>query len=360
MTESFFAVTRRDVDLCAFDAWYTHFATHAYRCRVLVAPSALQRYLESDDGLRLGDDNNVVRRDTFVDEGEDYDDDDWHTELAQPVDNAVDAVLPADFSAELTRVMNEEMDGKCFVKLNWSAPRDAAWLLGAHVAPLQFSSVDQILVALKGSDFIAHDLAHRYDHCVDHATAASTPPPPLILVLKPWRALRAAGEFRCFVFQRRLIAVTQRHGDTFFRFLIAEEPALRQTIGAFFAEHVVTQTQFALESFVCDVYVASSGTVRILDIGPFGRMTDAILFSWDEIAALCQAPSTELTFRIVETEQGIRPSLKSVAAMPYDLTLGAVEACDDVDALVEQLRDHIDKGNSNSQKPTMSDAETSR
>lgn len=347
--ESFFAVSRRDVDLCQFDAWYTHFATHAYRCCALVAPSELLQFLEGGDGLRLADDNNVVIRDTYVDEAEDYDDDNWQSELNEPVNDAIDSVLPTTFRDELTDAI-AKMGGSCFVKLNWSAPRDAAWLLGVHQAALQFSSVDQILLALKGSDFIAHDLTHRYDHCVDASSASDVAPMRLTIVLKPWRALRTSGEFRCFVFRRQLIAVSQRHADTFFRFLIAEEPALARTIAAFFAEHVATQTQFPLESFVCDVYVTSSGAVRIVDIGPFGRMTDAILFQWDEIGALCHARvagtvDNELAFRIVETEQGIRPSLKSVSALPYDLTLGAIEACDDVDALVDQLRDHIERTN---------------
>jgi hypothetical protein len=332
---SLLPVTRRDVDLCQFDQWHPHFAAHAFASSVsLVAPSEFVAWLRADDGVHLADDNDVVRRATHIDEAIEYDDDGWQTELAAPLEH--DA-LPAcaEFRAQLQSAL-ARLGGVCFVKLNWSAPRDASWLLGAHGADLKFTCVDEILLALKGSDFIAHDLEHRYEHCVD-AAAVDAAPPRVTVVLKPWKALRRAGEFRCFVYRRRLIGVSQRHADSCFRHLVDEKAAILGALTAFFATHVAPQTAYALESFVCDVYVTSARAVRILDIAPLGVMTDSVLFTAEELAALCGADAPP-ELRIVESQHGIRPSLKSVAGLPYDLTLGAVDACANVDALVDQLR----------------------
>lgn len=334
---SFFSVTRRDVDQCQFDAWHSHFAEHAYReCVTLVAPSDFVAWLRADDGVHLADDNDVVRRDPHHDDAHDYDDDGWQSALAEP--SAITAKNVSDsFRAALNDAIGQ-LGGECFVKLNWSAPRDAAWLLGAHGADLKFRSVDEILLALKGSDFIAHDLEHRYELCVDAAAVPGDELPRVLVVLKPWRALKRASEFRCFVYRRRLVAACQRHADSCFRHLVDEKAALLATLEQFFATHVAPQRAYALDSFVCDVYVTSARSVRIVDIAPLGAMTDAVLFTWEELAVVCRdALPAEL--RVVESQLGIRPSLKAAAGLPYDLTLGAVEACPDVDALVDQLRD---------------------
>lgn len=44
--------------------------------------------------------------------------------------------------------------------------------------------------------------------------------------------------------------------------------------------------------------------------------------------------------RVVENAHGIRPSLQHIAGLPYDLTLGVTEACENVEELVTQLQKH--------------------
>ena len=329
------AVTCADVDLCQFSQWHLHFANHSFRCQVIDAPSELLAWLTNDDGLHLADSNDLVQRDTRVDDAQDYDDDGWNDALNESTQ--IDS-LPTAFKDRLRAALHE-LGGACFVKLNWSAPRDAAWLIGAHGADFKFTSVDQILMALKGSDFIAHDLQHRYEHCVDTRQDSVRLHPPLQVVLKEWRPLQRSSEFRCFVFQRQLIAMCQRNADTFYEFLPSRSAALAETVRQFVAG-TVAPSAFSLNSFVCDVYVTSANKVKLIDIGPFGVMTDPILFTWSELASRCclQASDTPVLMRVVENELGIRPSLKTVTGLPYDMTLGAVEACRDVDSLVDQLR----------------------
>ena len=58
----------------------------------------------------------------------------------------------------------EELGGAVFPKLDWSAPRDAGFL---RAGSLKCETPGDIFLLLKGSDFVAHDLTHAFDACVD-------------------------------------------------------------------------------------------------------------------------------------------------------------------------------------------------
>ena len=97
-----------------------------------------------------------------------------------------------------------------------------------------------------------------------------------------------------------------------------------------------------------DVYVTSSGTVRVLDFNPWGGATLPLLFTWDELvrldgAQLCgraprarrsdkrrggaDAESCDDEFpivRVVESPQGIRPGLRTGVPLElYDTSAGS-------------------------------------
>ena len=66
-----------------------------------------------------------------IEEHEDYDDDGWEQELATATDDndvstnsvCADAQLPAAFVAQINDVIENQLGGTAFVKLNWSSPR---------------------------------------------------------------------------------------------------------------------------------------------------------------------------------------------------------------------------------------------
>lgn len=60
----------------------------------------------------------------------------------------------------------------------------------------------QVLLLLKSSDRIAHDICHAYDAC---AGAARQPPMRHVLALRKWIALKSDREFRCFVWGQDLV-----------------------------------------------------------------------------------------------------------------------------------------------------------
>ena len=59
----------------------------------------------------------------------------------------------------------------------------------------------QVLLLLKSSDRVAHDICHAFDSCETVPSSAV----PHMLALRKWVALRPERELRCFVRQRELI-----------------------------------------------------------------------------------------------------------------------------------------------------------
>ena len=122
---------------------------------------------------------------------------------------------------------------------------------------LRCSNADEILLLLKSSDAVAHDLCYAYAQCCDEAADAKRDTPPQ-LVLKRWCALRERGqcgcalrlhararfhlepamEFRCFVRGSRLVGACQRHTADFFPFLAESRARLSEQLDAFHDEHV--------------------------------------------------------------------------------------------------------------------------
>jgi len=93
-------------------------------------------------------------------------------------------------------------DEKVFIKLNWSAPRDANWL----VPNLHCSSKKEVFSLLKSSVFISHDISAAYEGCVDQDGQAG--PEQLVLVLKKYHhnvRTHRENEFRCFVKNNTLV-----------------------------------------------------------------------------------------------------------------------------------------------------------
>ena len=181
--------SKQHVDNCAFASWYPTFKHVAIKGEVIALPDAFVALLLAD-GVKL-------------------------PPKIQQLDD--DTTSPQD---EIVRVQDEiervidKMGGKVFAKLNWSCPRDASWMLGS----LQCASFEDVFLLLKSSDFVLHDLVEPYSGaCAD----PDDPQPQVMrlrparhdLVLKKWCNLYDSMLFRCFVVDRALVGVCQRHCD---------------------------------------------------------------------------------------------------------------------------------------------------
>jgi hypothetical protein len=91
------------------------------------------------------------------------------------------------------------LGGTVVPKLNWSCPKDTAWV--SPTGSVKCNNAAEVLLLLKSSDVIVHDLCHAFDNCSDGGV---TRPEHFVLVLKKWYPLRPEMEFRCFVRDNQL------------------------------------------------------------------------------------------------------------------------------------------------------------
>ena len=98
--------------------------------------------------------------------------------------------------------------------------------------------------------------------------------------------LRESREFRCFVFRKRMVAVSQRK-EGFFEEMQSERARekVKKAIIQFFVEQVQGKFVGVVtdDKYVMDVYVDGRLRVFIVDFNPFYPLTDGILFTWEEI-----------------------------------------------------------------------------
>lgn len=176
-----------------------------------------------------------------------------------------------DFPETLAKEIQDgiaALGGKVFIKLNWSAPRDATWMLGS----LQCTNLEDIALLLQSSDLLHHDLHSEY---------------PLTLVLREWQSLHLSMEFRCFIKNHQLIAISQRNCQCYYPFLDEMRPELYVAISTFFTKHMLKDHQvskYPLSDYVVDLYVDEKKKVTLVDINVYGETyTDTLLYTWDDM-----------------------------------------------------------------------------
>lgn len=184
-----------------------------------------------------------------------------------------------DLRSAITKAMNS-FGGHVFVKLDWSSPRDAAWI--TMDGSLKCTTFEDIVMLLKASDFISHDLNHAYDGCHKQFTERN-------LILRQWRDdLNSAMEFRCFVRDGRVCGISQRDIQVYYPFLAHRCTQIRTKILAFYEQHM--KTLLHVDTFIMDVHISDEdGDVLLIDINPFHHSTDALLFDYNtEFSNQCE------------------------------------------------------------------------
>ncbi|KAJ3612406.1 hypothetical protein NHX12_020682, partial [Muraenolepis orangiensis] len=242
-------------------------------CLILPLPQNVIDYLLDDGTLVVSGSDHNEQRHTTNDDSDEEEDIQWSD------DETTDTVTAPEFPEFTSKVLEaiNTLGGRVFPKLNWSAPRDANWI--ALNSSLQCQSLTDIFLLFKSSDFVTHDLTQPFLHCTDQDS-----PDPVInyeLVLRKWSELIPGGEFRCFVKENKLIGICQRDYTQHYHHISKQEDSVCQSIQAFFTE--IVQYNFPDEDFVLDVYRDSWGRVWLIDINPFGEVTDSLHFTWEEL-----------------------------------------------------------------------------
>uniref|UniRef100_A0A8C4Q4S6 Translation initiation factor eIF2 assembly protein n=1 Tax=Eptatretus burgeri TaxID=7764 RepID=A0A8C4Q4S6_EPTBU len=314
---------------CQFSEWYPRFKKHTIKSIVLQIPPEVIDYLHDDGTLVLPIRNDCPSR--HEDETEE-----WSDEESSDVPTLSPPKFP-EFESRVEEAI-AELGGRVFPKLNWSSPKDAQWI--ALNSSLCCHSLHDVLLLLKSSDLIAHDLTRPFLLCSDDS------PDPEIhyqLTLRKWCELIPGAEFRCFVRERRLIAISQRDHTQCYRHVHALRAEIRTSIHQFFIGLV--QPRFPDDDYVFDVYRDSQGRIWLVDFNPFGDVTDTLLFSWEELTDTARLPSSDgngeadeqdlPVFRCVTEESYLQPSVQLSYRLPrdfVDLSTGQ-DACKLIDFL---------------------------
>ncbi|KAI8091326.1 D123-domain-containing protein [Gilbertella persicaria] len=186
-----------------------------------------------------------------------------------------------------------EFDGAVFPKLNWTSPRDAAWISATQT--LKCTSPFDVFLLLKSSDFINHDLNHAYEDCTDEQDKQTE----FDLVLRKWYDLQPSMEFRCFVKDQEIIGISQRDMN-FYPFLLDIQQDIEQQVYQFFEG--VIHDAFDSIHYVFDVYIQrSNNKVYLVDFNPFSPSTDALLYDWNELMSF-DLDTTQPEIRLIENQ----------------------------------------------------------
>ncbi|EAT91223.2 hypothetical protein SNOG_01574 [Parastagonospora nodorum SN15] len=246
------------------------------KARLVPLPAAFLDYLRSD-GIILppedGDNPTWSDNDSGIFSGADNNDEDDEAAADPSVDWR-------DTHEAIERTI-EELGGKVAPKLNWSAPKDATWMNATN--SMECRTPNDIYLLLKSSDFVTHDLAHAFDDTADQSSEDDQEI-PYHLVLRKWITLNPSVEFRCFVRDRRLIALCQRDLNHF-DFLFNMQDKLRNAVQDFFELRL--RNTFPDPNFTFDVYVPPPhDKVWLVDVNPWALRTDPLLFSWMELLTM--------------------------------------------------------------------------
>jgi len=196
-----------------------------------------------------------------------------------------------------------DLNGAVFPKLNWSSPKDANWMM--FDGRIKCESFDDIILLLKSSDYIVHDLCHAFDDFDEK------PEVEFVLNLRRWHNLNPNSEFRCF-WRDGVLNISQRHTSQFVEYL--GDPAQRKLLFDLIKEFILELEDLDAR-VVIDLYLDPPPKRRVwlVDLAPWSESTEPLLFSWAEL----ESASEE--FRVIEEQAQCHQPLDRFNKVPQEV-----------------------------------------
>jgi hypothetical protein len=182
-----------------------------------------------------------------------------------------------------------EGDKAWFVRLSTRSPKDGVQFSAEKTEPainrltkkyraLQVTSPQQVTALLSKSERVFGDITNFFQYRVP-GTASEN----MFLILREWiENLPYDREFRCFIYKRKLTAISQYHCYHVFESMQdpTEVEKIRDAVVAF---HSRVDSALPYQSYVMDVLVLPDYTVQVIEINPFGAemSSGAALFNWE-------------------------------------------------------------------------------
>lgn len=258
------------VNWCSYSKWSPFFQDYLPKSKVLKPiPQAFLDYLNSES-IRLPPPKYL----NPVTANSDNEYSDWEDDEENQSNPTADF---QEFHEEIEKVIDQW--GSVMAKLNWSAPKDAKWILINN--SLKCTSAGEIYLVLNASDHAAHDLdGHIYDECVDKDDGTVM---ELELVLKKWiDDFNPALEFRVFIKNGKILGASQRDVN-YYEFLQELQPRFHGLIKRF-QQQTLSKSGFPLKDYILDIYIPRPyKDIVVIDINPFTRKWDSLLYTWHEL-----------------------------------------------------------------------------
>jgi hypothetical protein len=189
-----------------------------------------------------------------------------------------------------------KLGGACMAKLGGNSAKDAVWINTEN--SLKCRTASDVYELLKSSDRVALN--------VDSAK---------VLTLKKWLEIDPSMEFRCFIRNGNLVAISQRDDTVFYQHLCASKNQIGKEIEESLSLHVIPHLHW--DTCVVDVYMTSSKINRIIDISAWDeKETSSILFEWQDLNSFT---STSPMFKVIESDENCRLGIARYNSMPVDL-----------------------------------------
>ncbi|KAJ2396807.1 hypothetical protein GGI23_003767 [Coemansia sp. RSA 2559] len=276
-------LTKEEVFNCMFSSWYPKLRNATFKSKIIKPlEHNFLTYLLSDGVFLPDNEANPVYSGEFEDHGiSKYDDVEWSDEEEPSAGIDIE-----NTTAEIRRVI-EELGGTVFPRMNWSSPRDAMHM--ATSDSLKCANPSQIYLLLKSSYNIASDIENgRY--LSGNQLGAFEPE----LVLRQWCNLIPSMEFRCFVKDHQIVAISQVDPH-YYDFLEDMRSEILTKISELFEAHV--RPNFPSSSYCFDAYIArTANKTYVVDFEPWTHSVEPILFEWDELLEMSNGAEPEIRF----------------------------------------------------------------
>ncbi|PRQ33004.1 putative Cell division cycle protein [Rosa chinensis] len=285
-----------EVNRCQIQEWYRKFKSVSIKTRIHELPESFVQYLLDDSRpfllpVSISNEDALPNRIHNPEEEDDY------QVVEGSNDESEQPSLPPSFPKLELEIKESiaSLGGAVFPKLNWSAPKDSAWI--STTGTLRCSSISEIVLLLRSSDSLVHDLCHAYDSCNDKT---SSRPKSFFLALRKWtQSLQPEMEFCCFVRNQNLVGISQREATTFYPSLLESKEHLGELIEEFFMENLSPPEPVG--SYAFDVYVMKDERVKVMDFNPWGAFTLPLMFTWEKLEQSDNEQGDGVDFRIVES-----------------------------------------------------------
>ena len=221
--------------------------------------------------------------------------------------NEVDKTCLADLECSISREMALMKAEQYFVRLVSRSPKDAAYF-DKSIFELTRKEKGNDMRALWYTLFMglkvesgqeAVELLIRSERVYQDLLALPSTG-PLQLVIRTWSNIDPEREFRAFVYNGALTAISQYNEYIFVPDLISQRCEIKQAITQFF-EKIKPFLPSAL-SCIMDLAVSQDmQNVLLVELNPFSKQTGAALFNWNrDWSVLTDSTTLDPEFRLVE------------------------------------------------------------